>query len=111
MGFATLSTGYGSWSPLVWLFLFALLIALSYAIRALGENRYKKGTAQDEPFMSGNDVPDDLHIRGSNLYWGFIEALKGYYARLAPLHTGILSDYVLWLFGVLALVLVIGWIA
>ncbi len=111
MCLATLSTGYGTWSPLIWLLLFALLIAVAYAIRAFGERGFKEGTGRDEPFMSGNDVPDDLHIRGSNLYWGYLEALKGYYEKLVPLHTGVLSDYVLWLFGVLALVLVIGWMA
>ncbi|WP_062397778.1 hypothetical protein [Methanogenium cariaci] len=38
---------------------------------------------------------------------GFTEAMKGYYARVVPpLHTGCLTDYVLWFLGTFALLFI-----
>ena len=34
--------------------------------------------------------------------------MKAYYQRLVPLHTGVPTDYVAWLLGVMALMLVIA---
>jgi hypothetical protein len=83
---------------------------LTLVIRSFGEKGYKRDTDQVKPFFSGNEMPTEeaMHIRGDNLYWGFVEALKGYYQRLIPAHNGVPTDYVLWFFGVLAVVLLIG---
>lgn len=105
---ATLTTGYGAWNPLVWLLVFVITLVLAILIRRLGEPGYKKDSDQTKPFMSGNETPDDHHIGASNLYWGYLEALKGYYEKLIPLHTGVATDYVLWMAGVLAVMLLIG---
>ncbi len=105
----TLETGYGAWSPLVWLAAFAVTMVIALLIRSTGESRYKKDSNQTKPFISGNEAPQDAyHIRAGNLYWGYLEALKGYYQKLVPLHTGIMTDYVLWMFGVVAIMLLIG---
>lgn len=102
----TLDTGFGAWNPPVWLAVFAVAIALALLIRSPGSKRCKRNTGQTKPFYSGNQEPSasDSHIRAGNLYWGYIEALRSYYVRLVPLHTGVATDYVLWMLGVLALV-------
>ena len=106
----TLQTGFGSWNALIWLASFCVALVLAYVIRGAGRKDYRKGTGQTKPFISGNEEPGGgaSHIPASNLYWGFLEALKGYYQKLVPLHTGVATDYVLWLFGVMAVVLIIG---
>ncbi|MBD3257495.1 hydrogenase [candidate division GN15 bacterium] len=106
----TLQTGAGAWNPLAWLLVFVVTVLLSYAIRLAGEKKYRKDTDQTRPFLSGNQVPDGHHIRAGNLYWGFLEAMKGYYERLVPLHTGVPSDYALWFFGVMCIMFLIGMI-
>lgn len=105
----TLDTGFGYWGPVIWLIAFAVAIILVYAIWSRGEAGRNEGTEQGTPYLSGNAPPSDadLHIRAGNLYWGFTEAMKGYYSRVVPLHTGILNDYVLWFLATMALVLVI----
>jgi len=50
-----------------------------------------------------------MHIKASNLYWGFTTAMKSLYAGLRKMHTGNTSDYLLWFVIVLAvLFLIIG---
>jgi hypothetical protein len=78
-----------------------------------GNASNKKGTEQGVPFLSGHAQPDvtKLHIRGENLYWGFLEALKGYYQRLVPVHSGLMSDYLLWFLVVMLAFLAVGWLS
>jgi hypothetical protein len=104
-----LSTGVGFWSPIVWIVAFVAALVVAAIIRSLGSKRYKPGTGQTAPYLSGNAAPDPgaVHLRGSNLYWGFTEAMSGYYRRLAPLHTGHLQDYLIWFVAVAAVVLVV----
>jgi hypothetical protein len=105
----TLETGFGAWDPVAWLVVIAVASVIALIIRSPGSKRYKKRTAQTRPFISGNPESPDTssHIQASNLYWGYIEALRGYYVKLVPLHTGDGSEYVLWMLGVLASVLLI----
>ena len=106
----TLYTGFGSWNPVVWLAAFLAAIAMALAVRALGRKDFHKGSNQAKSFISGNEEPLNGagHIPASNLYWGFLESLKKYYERLAPLHTGIPTDYVIWFLGVMAAALIMG---
>lgn len=106
----TLFTGYGFWNPLVWLIVMLVALFFSYLIWRCGESDYDEGTEQTKPYLAGNDEPSksDVHVRGGNLYWGFTDALKGYYERLIPLHSGIVNDYVSWfLIGALAIFVVV----
>jgi hypothetical protein len=109
----TLETGTGFWDPIVWIIVFIVAFLIALAIWLLGEKGYRPGTQQVKPYLSGNVEPEkaDVHMRAGNLYWGFTEAMKGYYSRLVPLHTGMLNDYVLWFLGVMALVFVIVGVA
>jgi hypothetical protein len=106
---APVQTGYGMWAPVVWLVAFVAAVVIVYLLWKTGESSYKKGTELERPYLSGNVEPEKgaVHIRASNLYWGFLQALKGYYDVLVPIHTGVLTDYMIWFVAVTALVLVI----
>ena len=107
--FMTLETGYGFWSPAVWIIVMLVATLIAYLIWAYGESSYKRGTEQVKPFISGNAEPPKgtAHVSGGHLYWGFTEALKGYYDRVVPLHSGVLNDYVLWFLGTMVLLVII----
>ena len=105
----TLTTGSGTWNPLLWLLAFGVALGIAWAIRSRGRKDFRPGDGL-KPFISGNEEPADGggHIPASNLYWGFAEAMKAYYQRLVPLHTGVPTDYVAWLLGVMALMLIVA---
>ena len=105
----TMTTGFGAWNPLLWLLAFLIALAVAILIRSRGRKDFREGAGR-KPFISGNEEPENGggHVPASNLYWGFTEAMKAYYQRLVPLHTGVPTDYVAWLLGVMALMLIIG---
>ncbi|MDH7594076.1 MAG: hydrogenase [Methanomicrobiales archaeon] len=105
----TFHTGAGYWNPLVWLGVFLLLLVLAYLFWFRGESGYRREGEQTKPFLSGNRAParGEMHLRASHLYWGFTEAIRGYYERVVPAHTGVLNDYLLWFLGVMSFILVI----
>ncbi len=109
----TLETGAGAWNAPAWLIAFLVAALLAVWFRRRGRADYRPGTGQAKPFISGNDEPPAGrgHIPASNMYWGFLESLRGYYRRLAPLHSGEPVDYVLWFVGVAALMFIVGWLA
>ena len=104
----TMTTGFGAWNPLLWLLAFLIALAVAILIRSRGRKDFREGNGR-KPFISGNEEPANggSHIPASNMYWGFLESLKGYYARLVPMHTGVPTDYVAWLLGVMALMLIL----
>jgi hypothetical protein len=106
---APLLTGYGIWSPLAWLAVFLGAAIIVYLIWRAGESSYKQGTEQARPYLSGNAEPDKgaVHVRASNLYWGYLQALKAYYDAIVPVHTGVLTDYMIWFVAVTAVLLLI----
>ena len=106
---APMLTGYGVWAPVAWLIAFLVATSVVYLIWKRGESSYKKGSEQGRPYLSGNAEPEKgaVHIRASNLYWGFLQALKGYYDAVVPIHTGDLTDYMVWFVAVTAVLLVI----
>jgi len=97
----------GYWDPIVWVVSFIVIVIIAYTIRAIGRKEYKKGE-QIKPFLSGVEEPskEKVHVRASNIYWGFIEALKGYYDYMKKMHSGIVNDYVAWFVGVAAIIFV-----
>jgi multicomponent Na+:H+ antiporter subunit D len=101
--------GLAYWNPLIWLLGFVVLTGGVYIFRSRGQKKYKKGTAQTEIFLSGEQPPDveQRHIKAHNIYWGFFETLAGYYDRNIRAHTGIVNDYVMWLVVVIAITAVI----
>ena len=101
-----LETGTGFWNPLLGLCFFLIIILFVYLIRSLGEKKYKENTEQDLPFFAGN-LPSEKSLRVHKIYWGFFEALKGYYRRIKALHTGIVNDYIYWFVLVVVILLII----
>jgi hypothetical protein len=106
---APVLTGYGVWNPLAWVIAFIAAAIIVYLIWKTGESSYKRGTEQGRPYLSGNAEPDKgaVHIRASNLYWGYLQALKTYYDAIVPVHTGVLTDYMVWFVAVTAVLLVL----
>lgn len=104
-----LSTGYGIWNPVFWVLAFIIGLGIAWLFWRSGLSSYKKGSQQVRPYLSGNAEPakGEVHIRAGNLYWGFTEGIKGYYQRIVPLHTGIVTDYLLWIFWVAGILLII----
>ncbi|HDN50765.1 MAG: hydrogenase [Thermoplasmata archaeon] len=103
-----LKTIGGFWDPLI-LVLAAIVVAIiAYIIRAAGRRNHKTGE-QAKPFFSGVAEPskEAMHVRASNLYWGFTEALKGYYTSMKKMHSGMLNDYIGWFVGIAALIFVV----
>jgi len=105
----TLDSGSGIWTPILWLFLFVLFSVIVLWLRGFGRSDYKKGTDQTMIFFSGNMEPlkDMVHIRSTNLYWGFTESLSVVFEKLRKAHTGRINDYVYWFVVVLALLFII----
>jgi len=106
---ATLGFGLDFWDPIVCITAFLVLIAVIYFLRSRGQKKYKKGTAQTQIFLSGEEPPgaEQRHIKAHNIYWGFFQALKGYYDPTIKAHTGIINDYVIWFIAIAAATVVI----
>lgn len=98
-----ITTGFGSWSPLVFLVFSIVVVLFVYIIRSLGESGYRKEKEKEVVFFSGNLPPAD---RITGIYWGFFEALRRYYKWMEKIHNGIVNDYVYWF--VLTVTVIIG---
>ena len=106
----TFETGSGFWNPLVWGLVALIIFLVVYLLRSFGSKAYKEGTEQTKVFLSGNPEleKEKMHVKGDNVYWGFTESLKWIYKSLDKLHTGNVSDYILWfviILGIFFLVL------
>jgi len=104
----TLETGSGFWSPIIWISVIVIAFLIMYILRGFGKKEYKEETEQVKSFLSGNPEyeKEEMHIKGSNIYWGFTESLKWVYNILRKIHTGNASDYVLWFVVVMAVVFI-----
>jgi len=105
----TLKTGSGFWNPIIWGIALMLIFLVIYIIRGFGKREYKEGTEQTKPFLSGNPEvdKDKMHVKGGNVYWGFTETLKSIYKVFDRMHTGNVSDYVLWFVIIMAIFFVV----
>ncbi len=104
-----LETGSGYWNAIVWVIMVLVTGIAVLWIRNQGEDKYKKGTNQTKPFISGNPEvsKEDSHVGASHIYWGFTEALKKYYRPLIESHTGNINDYSGWIVLVMAIIFII----
>jgi len=105
----TIETGSGFWTPIIWVIAIVVAFLLMYILRSFGNKSYKRETEQVKSFLSGNpEYPkEQMHIKASNLYWGFTKSMEGFYSILKKIHTGNASDYVLWFVIILAIFLLI----
>ena len=107
-----LETGSGLWAPIAWTVAFAVALLIGWLIRSIGDGGCREDSEQTQVFISGEDekifAEKDIHIVGGNLYWGYFEVLKKYYDKLTAAHTGVVTDYMLWMLGTLVVVTLIG---
>ena len=105
----SLKTGSGFWHPLIWGIAFIIAFLIMYILRGRGKKGYKKGTEQEKSFLSGNPEyeKEKMHVQGSNVYWGFTENLRWVYDILKKMHTGNISDYILWFVVIMAVLFVL----
>jgi hypothetical protein len=105
----TLESGSGFWNPILWILVLLITFLLFYGLRGFGKSTYKKRTEQTKAFLSGNKEPspEEMHVKASNLYWGFTTSMKSLYWVLRRMHTGNTSDYILWFVLVLAVLFLI----
>ena len=103
-------TGSGFWRPLVWILVAIIAFLVAYVLRSFGTTGYKRNTEQAKVFLSGNKEysEEQMHVKASNLYWGFTTSMDWFYKLLKKLHTGNASDYVLWFVIVLAIFFILG---
>jgi len=102
----TLSTENGFWNPLIWITAIVIAYLVIYIIRGYGKKEYKDKTEQTKAFLSGNPEyeKEKMHIKGSNVYWGFTESLKWVYNYLEKMHTENVSDFILWFVIVMGII-------
>lgn len=105
----SLTTDSGFWNPLAWGIVFIIAFLVVFIIRGMGKKDYKKGTGQTQAFLSGNPEyeKEKMHVAGANIYWGFTEALKWVYNKFDKMHTGNISDYVLWFVIIMGIFLIV----
>jgi len=105
----TLSTDSGFWNPLIWLTALVIAFLIIYILRGFGKREYKKGTDQTQAFLSGNPEyeKEKMHVKASNVYWGFTESLKWVYRLFNRMHNGNVSDYVLWFVVIMGILFLI----
>jgi C4-dicarboxylate transporter len=104
-----LTTDSGWWNPLVWSVVIVIAFLIIYIIRGFGKKGYKEETEQTKVFLSGNPEyeKEKMHVKASNVYWGFMESLKWVYKVLEKMHTGNVSDYVLWFVVIIGVLFII----
>ena len=84
----TLSTEDGFWNPLIWVTAILIAFLIIYILRGYGKKEYKEKTGQTQAFLSGNPEyeKEQMHVKGSNVYWGFTESMKWVYDLLEKMH-------------------------
>jgi|Deesub1362B_J571_1020462.scaffolds.fasta_scaffold00111_55 hypothetical protein len=103
-----IGSGEGFWGPIVWVILALGILAMGFAVWLQGRRTYKRGTEQEEPFLSGEKLSKGGGaVAGIHLYWGFAEALRPLLSRLVAFHSGFVGDYVGWLLVVLVVSLLV----
>ena len=102
-------TGSGFWNPVIWVVAIIIALLIAVILRGFGNKEYKKKTGQTQAFLSGNPEyeKEQMHIKGSNVYWGFTESLKWVFDSLKKMHTGNVSDYALWFVIVMAILFIV----
>lgn len=93
-----LESGLSLWNPLILIVALVIVWLLVLYFRSRGRNSFKSGTEQAKIFLSGEDVPEAAkrNLKSSNVYWGFLETMKGYYEVVVKQHTGVINDYIFW---------------
>ena len=105
----TFQTGSGFWNPIIWIVVIIIAFLIALILRGFGKAEYKEKTGQTQSFLSGNPEyeKEQMHIKSSNIYWGFTESLKVVLNALEKIHTGNISDYVLSFVIIIAILFIV----
>jgi hypothetical protein len=104
----TLFSGQGAWNAVVLLSAFAVFLVIGFLIRMWGQKGTTPSNEGGKPYLFGNPTEINgrpLVVSGSNVYWGFVNALKRYYKPMEKLHSGLINEYVFWFVGTMGLVM------
>jgi multicomponent Na+:H+ antiporter subunit D len=104
----TLFSGQGAWNAVVLLAVLAVTLVIGYIIRLLGQKGTVPKGEGKKPYLFGNPTEVNgmpLVISASNVYWGFVKALKRYYKPMEKMHSGLINEYVFWFVATAGLVM------
>ncbi len=104
-----MSFGLGNgfeWVPLAMLAGLAFTLAISLFISAAGKSGFSGKKEKALPFYSGNIPGEKERMKASDYFWGFSEALSGYYEKMEKMHSGNPNDLAAWFVAVAALALI-----
>ncbi|MFW3146490.1 MAG: proton-conducting transporter membrane subunit [Thermoplasmatota archaeon] len=108
----TLLTGQGGWNAVMFLFVLLISLVIGLIVRSMGNKGTVPRGEGKKPYLFGNPTEIDgrpIVIPSSNVYWGFVRALKKYYDPMDRAHSGLINEYVFWFVataGVVILVMV-----
>jgi multicomponent Na+:H+ antiporter subunit D len=101
----------GYWNPQAWLALFVILligfiIVISLNLRSTRKNTLEIIDELDTKYESftGGEKEEHTQIGGHDLFWGLKHELKVYFDTIHNAHSGVVTDYVLWIVACLAVV-------
>lgn len=102
----------GCWGPVPWIIATVVSVVMACLIRTRGQKGHKRGV-QGEAFLMGNTMLPEhkSHVRAHNIYWGFFQGLRRYYEQVTTMHTGIVNDYIIWFLSLVAITLIIVFMA
>jgi len=97
------------WNPVLWLTLLVIVLLGVFIVILSGDNERGKTLQAVEPvtdgkyatFFSGEHQLHS-HMGGSDLFWGFKHDMKPYFEFIEEKHSGILTDYTLWMIVAIA---------
>ncbi|MFO8051723.1 MAG: proton-conducting transporter membrane subunit [Thermoplasmatota archaeon] len=95
----TLMTGQGGWNAIIFLIVVVVTLIIALLIRMLGNKGTTPAGEGGKPYLFGNPTEKDgrpLVISSSNVYWGFVRALKKYYDPMEKAHSGLINEYIFW---------------
>ncbi len=80
------------WQPKIALTFFSLIFLIVYLFYLSGEKKYKKGTAQEEPYFSGEKPGQPVRLE--KMFWGFLKDMEKPYRILLRSKKEEAADYI-----------------
>ncbi|MCM1992690.1 complex I subunit 5 family protein [Oceanirhabdus seepicola] len=100
----------GYYSPINWLILFVILLVGFMVIAAFNVKRHTTSQANIDDtkydIFTGGEAEEHSHMAGNDLFWGLKHQFKPFFDGMKNAHSGIVNDYVLWVVGTLAVVII-----
>ena len=111
------SASFSYWDPVLWLLLFAIMMAAICIVVLSGQNSRGKvleASAQEtdgkHATFFGGEKSVHSHVGGSDLFWGFKKNFKGYFKFMDKMHSGNINDYATWAVVAAAVIVIVVFI-